>query len=88
MVLALVVIDHNLLTSIKDVGGRLARWFLYLQQFNFTLEDRSGKQHGNADEMSHLCPANPVLGVFQPLFPNEDIIKTAQYAFTCDLCSC
>jgi len=65
-----LVTDHNPLTSlcaIKDVGGHLARWVLYLQQFNFTLEDRSGKQHGNADEMSHLCPANPVLGVFQPM---------------------
>ena len=35
-----LVTDHNPLTSLKsnkDVGGRLARWTLFLQQFNITV---------------------------------------------------
>ena len=77
-----LVTDHNPLTSlrdIKDVGGRLARWILYLQQFNFTWEHRAGKHHSNADAMSRLPPTNPVLGVFQQLSPNIDGIKTDQH---------
>ena len=40
-----LVTDHNPLTSlksIKDTGGRLARWLLFLQQFNFTVEYKQG----------------------------------------------
>ena len=78
-----LVTDHNPLTSlcdIKDVGGRLTRWILYLQQFNFTWEHRAGKHHSNADTMSCLPPTNLVLGVFQQLSPNIDSIKTTQRA--------
>ena len=41
-----LVTDHNPLTSLKDlkdVGGRLTRWMLYLQQFDFTFQHRPGK---------------------------------------------
>ena len=75
-----LVTDHNPLTSlrdIKDVGGRLTRWTLYLQQFNFTWEHRPGKHHCNADALSRLPPTCPVLALFQQLSPNIDI-KTAQ----------
>ena len=50
-----LVTDHNPLTSLKDlkdVSGRLARWLLYLQQFDFTFHHRPGKNHANADAMS------------------------------------
>ena len=76
-----LVTDHNPLTSlraIKDVGGRLARWILYLQQFTFTWEHRAGKHHNNADAMSRLPPTDPVLGVFHQWSPNTDTIKAAQ----------
>ena len=36
-----LVTHHNPLTSVKDlrdVGGHLTRWMLYLQQFNFTFQ--------------------------------------------------
>ena len=72
--------DHNPLTSlrdIKDVGGRLTRWTLYLQQFNFIWEHRPGKHHCNADALFRLPPTCPVLALFQQLSPNIDI-KTAQ----------
>jgi len=42
-----LVTDHNPLTSLKDLkdtGGRLARWMLYLQQFSFTFQHCSGKR--------------------------------------------
>eukprot|EP00731_Ephydatia_muelleri_P012792 Em0007g102a len=47
--------DHNPLTSLrglKDTGGRLTRWLLYLQQFDMTIRYRSGKFNTIADVMS------------------------------------
>ena len=47
--------DHNPLTSLrglKDTGGRLTRWLLYLQQFDITIKYRAGRNNGNADGMS------------------------------------
>ena len=47
--------DHNPLTSLhglKDTGGRLTRWLLYLQQFDMDVLYRPGRSHGNADGMS------------------------------------
>ena len=38
--------------SIKDPTGRLARWSLKLQDYDFSLEYRPGKNHTNAE----LCP--------------------------------
>ena len=40
-----LVTDHNPLTSLKDLKDTPARWMLYLQQFNFTFQHRSGKLH-------------------------------------------
>ena len=47
--------DHNPLTSLqglKDTGGRLTRWLLYLQQFDIKVLYRPGRCNGNADTMS------------------------------------
>jgi len=76
-----LVTDHNPLTSLKDLkdtGGRLARWMLYLQQFHFTFQHRPGKAHGNADAMSRV--PNPVFPVLHQLAANLDTIKAAQAA--------
>ena len=73
--------DHNPLPTLKDLkdtGGRLARWMLYLQQFIFTFQNRSGKLHGNADALSRV--PKPVVPVFHQLATNLDAIKTAQVA--------
>ena len=40
--------------DITDPHGRLARWAIYLQSFNFTIENRPGIQHINADAMSRI----------------------------------
>ena len=34
------------------MGGRLNRWMIFLQQFNYTIEYRPGKKHANADALS------------------------------------
>ena len=50
-----LITDHNPLTALKglkDVGGRLARWMLFLQQFQFKIEYKPGKIHGDADALS------------------------------------
>jgi len=75
------VTDHDPLTSLKDlkdVGGRLTRWMLYLQQFDFSFKHRPGKHHANADTMSRIPPAQqPILPVLYQV-TNHDAIKSAQ----------
>ena len=47
--------DHNPLTqlgNLKDSHGRLARWALSLQQYDFTIVHRSGGKNANADGLS------------------------------------
>ena len=47
--------DHNPLTlpsTLKDSHGRLARWALALQPFDFRIVHRSGKANTNADGIS------------------------------------
>ena len=64
-----LVTDHNPLVSLKglkDVGGRLTRWALFLQQFDFEVVHRPGREHGNADALSR----RPLLG--------EDLVTTIQ----------
>ena len=49
--------DHNPLTSLKDLkdtGGPIARWILFLQQFQFTFSFRPGRFNVNADVMSRI----------------------------------
>ena len=77
-----LVTDHNPLTSLKDlkdVGGCLTRWMLYLQQFNFTFQHRPGKHHTNADAMSRIHSAQqPILPILYQMTADPDTIKTAQ----------
>ena len=76
-----LVTDHNPLTSLKDlkdVGGRLARWMLYLQQFDFTFHHRPGKNHANADAMSRLHPIHPILPVLHQTIADLTALKAAQ----------
>ena len=76
--------DHNPLTSLKglkDTGGRLARWLLYLQQFNFTFEYKSGASHSNADTLSRIPPVSENLltaTVDEISLANPDTLKVEQ----------
>ena len=47
--------DHNPLThleNLKDSHGRLARWALSLQPYDFTIVHRSGKSNSNVNGLS------------------------------------
>ena len=59
--------DHGALQwlcSFKEPEGQVARWLEYLAEYNFTVEHRPGKKHGNADPLSrhpcHQCGGQPV----------------------------
>ena len=50
-----VFTDHNAvrwLMNIREPTGRLARWALVLQQYDFEIVHRAGKNNGNADALS------------------------------------
>ena len=73
-----VVTDHNPLTSpkgLKDTGGRLTRWIMFLQQFNYDLKYKQGLKHTNADAVSRQQPTPaPVstLSNVSPLLVSKD----------------
>ena len=64
----ILVTDHKPLISMFGpntatpmlAANRLARWSLMLSQYDYTIEYRSTKQHGNADALSRL-PVGPDL---------------------------
>lgn len=52
-----VITDHaslQWLMNLKDLSGRLARWSLQLQGYNFDLQHRKGKENIVADMLSRL----------------------------------
>jgi transposase InsO family protein len=78
-----LVTDHNPLTSLrglKDIGGRLTRWMIYLQQFNFQFEYKPGKSHGNADTMSRRPATENIVTIVHQLEINPDDMSRAQLA--------
>ncbi len=78
-----LVTDHNPLTSLKNlrnVGGRLTCWTLFLQQFSFSIQYKPGRLNGNEDALSRVPPQEDVvaaLGVLDCL-GSLDLIRQAQ----------
>ena len=66
----ILVTDHKPLISMfvpntatpVIAANRLARWSLMLSQYDYTIEYRSTKQHGNADALGRL-PVSPDLSI-------------------------
>ncbi len=72
-------VDHCSLCyimKVKDASGRLLRWSLRLQEFDFAIEYKNGKQHLNADCMSRypIEPSGEEVGEI-PLYFTE-IVRT------------
>ena len=53
--------------TIKDPNGRLARWAIFLQAFDFDIEHRSGIKHSNVDALSR-----PVIDGLQLVIVDEE----------------
>ena len=54
-----VRIDHSSLQwllNFKEPDGQLARWMETLSEYQFDIQHRSGKKHGNADGLSRQGP--------------------------------
>lgn len=65
-----LITDHNPLTSlkgIKDVGGRLTRWLLFLQQFNLDFQYKPGRLHTNADTLSRIPSRDDTVAAIEEL---------------------
>ena len=68
------------LMDIKDPTGKLARWSLTIQQYDFTIKHRSGTSNGNANALS-CRPHFPSISAITKLQSSgfqPDFIRTQQ----------
>ena len=66
--------------QVRDPNNRLARWAMFLQQYNFDVEYKSGKQHLNVDCLSRYCceEPDPDLGEFPVLMVETEDMADLQ----------
>ena len=68
--------DHKSLVWLhrfKDTEGMMARWLHALQQFQFSIVHRVGKDHGNADGL-YRVPSSPCRQCTRSDCPPADIV--------------
>ena len=71
-----IISDHKALSYLKTVShtsARLARWALFLQGYNYTVEYCSGSKKSNADALSRLPPEPSESEERQPPEPIFDL---------------
>ncbi|KAL3687533.1 hypothetical protein R1sor_013842 [Riccia sorocarpa] len=80
-------VDHFALQHLvkkADLSGKVARWILLLQEFNYKVITRSGKSHTNADYLSRLYTEENE-EIIEDKFPDEELFqlsstKNSKYA--------
>ena len=80
-----ILTDNNPLTSLmalKDTGGRLTHWLLFLQQFDLTIACKKGSSNSNADALSRSPsnhqPSVSAVGTCSPLVDSDTLAKEQQ----------
>ena len=71
-----VITDHTALVWLltqKQPRGRIARWILTLQSFDFTVKHKPGVSHKNADAISRITNLPEVLALDANIFTQENI---------------
>ena len=76
--------DHKSLVwlhRLKDMEGMMARWLHALQQFQFSIVHRPGRDHGNADGLSRV-PSSPCRQCTRPdCLPAIEVTECADQPF-------
>lgn len=76
-----IITDHSALKwlmSQKDLNGRLARWSLRLQRFDFSIQHRKGRLNvvpdtlSRENDVSSLCNNMPLVDLQSPSFDSEE----------------
>ena len=70
-------VNHSALLYLENkqaLIGRLARWMLLLQEFDFQIQHRPGVQHVVDDYLSHLESGEPVESTYDDL-PNVGLFS-------------
>ena len=60
--------------TVEDPKGRLAKWSLLLQQFDFTIHLRGGKSNGNAEALSRRPYCDAQMSAFSGVGDQTDVI--------------
>jgi hypothetical protein len=72
----IVETDHKALQWLmdqKEPQGRLARWTMSLQQYNFEIQYKKGKANGNADTLSRLADTSNLIYMIKDANPADEV---------------
>lgn len=74
-----VITDHHALKWLKDIkakSGRLARWSIMLQEYDFEIEHQAGKTNTNADALSRIPYPEQSTAPITDEFPSPPVTVT------------